>query len=1423
MSKTKRKHTYKLTGSRLLLILLVMSLVYPGVASFASPNVTDPYSSNIGTTTTDIVVQANEQGTLFTVLTTGQGANTLTPAQVEAGNDWLDGSGNVHDSGSISITSGMENTNQTISLGSPALTPGTTYTFNVVLKNTSSAYSTVKKYSFTPGTGQTFTVAPAFTKQYANDTIVQATTDANGSLYVSVFPDGTNNVTFEEVLKQGSTTIPGYVTGGSEANSSGVAETVALSGLTIDTAYDVYVVAYDGQGAPAGPVKLDLTAQGLKLLSATYDKGSVLSTSDDSITLSWNIATSFSGSDTSFAVRFDGDASGGFSTADLTLVDADYTVSAMSGTDQTITFTAAGAAKLDAYSRGYFQVELLNLTDFDVHVKSTDNKKDIGVTGYNAKLSALSLQGTSVPSFSSSNLTYSIVTTAANTATLQGDTSALLISATKEDSAASVTTTLETSPNDHYKVRVTAENGLFQDYLVNFSADDYELTDLTVGGSQIQGFDPLKKDYNIMLTPLGTTTVPTIVLDAENGSVSPNVITSPPDSPLSTSGSLPGILTHTYQHQIPSTSTQNFVINMSATENTISNVSYNLQGTASKTDDTFGIQFSLDVIQAGTSSDYQLEIDENATSTFSSATTTLTGSDFSIDDVSGDTVLFVLTSSGQSKLSNLKGGVGRVTVTNPSNLFPVVSSSGNTATVTVPSSNADLSAIAISNRPVKNFSPSTTSYTVPVHLNEGYEIFMSNYSAVTYSKAHSGANVVMGTSSPVLNLTVTAQDSLTTKTYGLTINEDQYGMDDIKVNGTTISGFDPFVKSYSVTLPTGTSGLPNIQFTPHNESGPIDIQEVGAQSPPLFTMSTPTVSGSLPGTMNVSITVTKMDTSPQVFSFVFTAASASSSSGSSDDGTTSSNQEESTGSDGLSSTLDTLTNISNPDPEIVDKVIEFLIEGVDEAANQDLLVNNMENLATTLGNLDELQNKNEEEGWAQKQLETVTETFDKNIARVEDEEKAVQLTLDYIDAVGQLHEDSQVQKTAGVSGQLESVANRVSENIGKTKPAFTEEKEDDQTILTPDPDQLVKDVEEKAKLFKQVEDKLTGYFGEDNVRDLAFQVTIEAPKVEDQIAVILDPAVVTNIEEQGVAQLGVDVDGTRISVDTKDLPKTQIAQVQLRFDDKPTNVPTNAYKSGHVIDVNYYVGSEEKSTLDAPASLQFDLSKFEFDEELNADKVSIFRLNEETGIWEPVGGVYDPVTKTIKTRRITLSQYTVMQTNKTYNDVENSWAQKEINALLNKGVLEQTASFTPEEGVTRKEFATWMTRAYGVTKPGAELPFEDIEENDQNYSELASGYEAGIFSGRSAETFDPDSVMTREELAAMLGNAMINYDQKKLNFSLQAKLNKFVDNGDNADWSEDYLALVVELDLLPTDGEELDPDGAVSKELAASILKKIYG
>lgn len=515
--------------------------------------------------------------------------------------------------------------------------------------------------------------------------------------------------------------------------------------------------------------------------------------------------------------------------------------------------------------------------------------------------------------------------------------------------------------------------------------------------------------------------------------------------------------------------------------------------------------------------------------------------------------------------------------------------------------------------------------------------------------------------------------------------------------------------------------------------------------------------------------------------------------------------------------------------EDAQKAFKVLEANIDNIENEALLVPALNTYINTAGALETAVKDPANTEFVEKKLVEMTEVLSKSVQKIEDTQTLTKVTSDFLGNIETV-QASGAQKTVEMNVTVSDFAKSVIGKIGEVKPTSDVVMNAEKAQVKFDPASLETEIEKTKTAYEAVTGAFDAYYGSENVRQFDMEVTLKSDRVADKVQVPLSADLVEKFKNAGVGKVGVKVGGTKLKVE-KDVFDAPLGAgdeivVDMGFEDQTFTAQQEAltFKSGYTTDVEILVGGEEKKVLDEPVELAFDLGQFEFfDEQYNPSRVSVFKLNEETGVWEPVGGVYDPVTNTVSTNRISLSQYTVMQSNKSFNDVESSWAKAEINELLGKGIIDEEETFNPEDAVTREEFTVWVTRAYGLTNEEAAAPFEDIDLASGHYDEIASAYDKGIISGNSETTFNPDGNITKEQMMVILSNAMVAYDDKKLNEDLTAQITDYRDGTEVADWATDEVALMIELGIITVGERGIGPQETISKEMAASIIKKIYG
>jgi subtilisin family serine protease len=110
-----------------------------------------------------------------------------------------------------------------------------------------------------------------------------------------------------------------------------------------------------------------------------------------------------------------------------------------------------------------------------------------------------------------------------------------------------------------------------------------------------------------------------------------------------------------------------------------------------------------------------------------------------------------------------------------------------------------------------------------------------------------------------------------------------------------------------------------------------------------------------------------------------------------------------------------------------------------------------------------------------------------------------------------------------------------------------------------------------------------------------------------------------------------------------------------------------------------------------------------------------------------------------------------------FRDISNHWAQKEITALSQLGIINGTGNyrFEPKRAITRAEAAAMVVKAY---KPSGSINngqkrFKDVTASHWAYDEIAKAVQQGWIKGFPDGSFKPDQPITRVEMAIIIGYA----------------------------------------------------------------------
>lgn len=386
--------------------------------------------------------------------------------------------------------------------------------------------------------------------------------------------------------------------------------------------------------------------------------------------------------------------------------------------------------------------------------------------------------------------------------------------------------------------------------------------------------------------------------------------------------------------------------------------------------------------------------------------------------------------------------------------------------------------------------------------------------------------------------------------------------------------------------------------------------------------------------------------------------------------------------------------------------------------------------------------------------------------------------------------------------------------------------EEDTVLISPTAEKLLEAVQKTEASEKAIESLLDQYLDEGLENAVVSTVNIAVPDTLKNISktrITVSKETVEILKESTVERLNLDMGTVNFGINNKFLEKyndtdfqfsvDKLAPLKIQdiaaFPEAVTLVETPIFDLG--ADQNEKRGDLFKH----PVNLSFDLKAFKSELKENESFV-IYRLNNTTNEWEAVSGFYNPITDTITVSRLHLSKYTVVKAQKNFVNIEDSWAKNEIAALKNNGVIKNTELFNPSDAISREEFASWITTAYGLDVHTLENEFSDIDKDSPYYEAVATAYEQGIIVGYPDGTFDPKGDITKEEMASMIASAMDTYE-----YGVDTDTFKLAQyEEDIPQWALGSVETVVENGLVAE--SFFGTADIVTKEEAASILYNVY-
>ena len=194
-----------------------------------------------------------------------------------------------------------------------------------------------------------------------------------------------------------------------------------------------------------------------------------------------------------------------------------------------------------------------------------------------------------------------------------------------------------------------------------------------------------------------------------------------------------------------------------------------------------------------------------------------------------------------------------------------------------------------------------------------------------------------------------------------------------------------------------------------------------------------------------------------------------------------------------------------------------------------------------------------------------------------------------------------------------------------------------------------------------------------------------------------------------------------------------------------------------------------------------------------------------------------------RTEVIPKTSVELIDTSKIFKDVkEKSWFKGAVDYVYTHGLMNgMTAdTFEPNSPMSRAMMVTVLWRAEGSPAANGTTPFTDLKAKWYKDA-VAWAYESGVVKGTSETTFTPDAPITREQIAAIFYRYA---EYKGQDVTARVGFDGFPDGTKVSKYARDAVSWAVAEGLISGtkvgDVNYLDPKGNATRAQVATILMR---
>ena len=269
-------------------------------------------------------------------------------------------------------------------------------------------------------------------------------------------------------------------------------------------------------------------------------------------------------------------------------------------------------------------------------------------------------------------------------------------------------------------------------------------------------------------------------------------------------------------------------------------------------------------------------------------------------------------------------------------------------------------------------------------------------------------------------------------------------------------------------------------------------------------------------------------------------------------------------------------------------------------------------------------------------------------------------------------------------------------------------------------------------------------------------------------------------------------------------------------ENKDQAIVSNKESKMRLVGEVYNVEAVSKDTT-GPIQVQFSYDPSDI---TNLNQLAVYTYNKAEKRWVAVGGIIDAKNNTVTIMLDSPATIALMENKVVFKDLDGHWAKDVVELLAARQIItgDNEGNYNPNIGITRAEFSTLIVRMLNLPMNESNSQFADVSDKwYESYITTAQNF--GIVKGVSETSFEPERVVSRQEMAAIIIRTLKKYKDIDITAEELEQIAQFSDTEKISGWAFEDVYTARKLGLMiGRNGNKFAPQSPTLRGEAASVI-----